>query len=67
MFFDRSLILAYDHGGKLEALADTLAVDLVWQVRESNIASKLLANNRDSVGSSVGHSYDEERGKPIQM
>jgi hypothetical protein len=35
-----------DHGGKLEALSDTLPMDLVGKVGKSNVAHELFANDR---------------------
>ena len=34
-----------NHDVEVEALANTLAVPLVWQVGETDVASKLSANN----------------------
>ena len=44
------LLRTNDHGGELEALADTLPVDLVGQVGEANEAHELFADDgRDTV------------------
>lgn len=34
-----------DHYGELETLPDTLAVDLVWKVRETDVTHEFLADN----------------------
>jgi hypothetical protein len=39
-----------DHGSELEALADALPVDLVWQVCEPDVAHELLANDGGQAG-----------------
>ena len=39
------LLRTNDHGGELEALADTLPVDLVGQVGEANEAHELFADD----------------------
>ena len=44
------MALTDDHGGELEALADTLPVNLVGQVGEANEAHELFADDgRDTV------------------
>lgn len=42
--WDVTTLLTDDHGSKLESLPDTLPVDLVRQVRKTNIAVELFAN-----------------------
>lgn len=36
-----------NHTGELEALFHRLAVDLIGQIRKTNVACKLLAHNRN--------------------
>lgn len=43
------LSLTDNHGCKLEALEDTLAVNLIGEIGKSNITCELFANNRDGV------------------
>lgn len=47
------LLLTNDHDIEVESLADTLAVPLVGQIRETDVASQLAADDIAHVGSSL--------------
>lgn len=50
-----SLVHTDNHDIEVETLADTLAVPLVGQIGETNIASELAADDVLHIGSSLGH------------
>ena len=61
----RHMALTDDHGVEVEALAHALPVDLVGEVRETDVAHELLTD--DGGGGAVGSLLGEGGGRAVHV